>query len=149
MPLPSLPFRGFARSWRKKSWTRTGSRDRRRRLKVKPRRLPAKCFVMLSWSPTARPTRQPERSKMLSAASKTRSRGSNRCDEVLVETKAPCRGHGLWDGQVPRLAGQGEENYPAHPGMGNERSAERHLLPFGLPLGQEARSLHLPQQETA
>jgi uncharacterized protein YjbJ (UPF0337 family) len=35
-------------------------------------------------SPMARPTRQPERSKMLSAASKTRSRGSNRCDEVLV-----------------------------------------------------------------
>jgi hypothetical protein len=34
-------------------------------------------------------------------------------------------------------------------GMGNERSAERHLLPFGLPLGQEARGLHLPQWETA
>src|ERR1700752_2706863 len=28
-------------------------------------------------------------------------------------------------------AGQGEENYPAHPGMGNERSAGRHFLPFG------------------
>jgi hypothetical protein len=49
--------------------------------------------------------------------------------------------------QVPRLAGQGEENHPAHPGMGNERLAGRHLLPFGLLLGQEARGLHLPQRE--
>jgi hypothetical protein len=31
----------------------------------------------------------------------------------------------------------------------SERSAGRHPLPFGLPLGQEARSLHLPQPETA
>ena len=28
---------------------------------------------------------------------------------------------------------------PAHPGLGEERSAGRHLLPLGLPLGQEAR----------
>ena len=65
------------------------------------------------------------------------------------EAEAARRGHGLWDGQVPRLAGQEEENHPAHPGVGEERSAGRHLLPFGLPLGQEARSLHLPQRETA
>jgi hypothetical protein len=55
----------------------------------------------------------------------------------------------LRDGQVPRLAGQEEENHPAHPGVGEERSAGRHLLPFGFPLGQETRSLHLPQRETA
>jgi transposase len=36
-----------------------------------------------------------------------------------------------------------------HPGTGQERSAGRHLLPFGLPLEQDARSLHLPQRETA
>src|SRR6202023_1737837 len=42
-----------------------------------------------------------------------------------------------------------KKNHPAHPGMGEERSAGRHLLPFGLLLGQEARSLHLPQRETA
>jgi uncharacterized membrane protein YfcA len=59
---------------------------------------------------------------------------------IFLEAKA---------GQVPRLAGQDEENYPAHSGMGNERSAGRHFLPFGLPLGQEARGLHLPRWETA
>src|ERR1700730_3205021 len=52
--------------------------------KAKPRRLPARCLVMLSRSPKARPTRRQERSRMLSAESKTRSRGSNRRGEVLV-----------------------------------------------------------------
>jgi len=28
--------------------------------------------------------------------------------------------HGLWDGQVPWLAGQGEENHSAHSGLGEE-----------------------------
>jgi hypothetical protein len=56
---------------------------------------------------------------------------------------------GLWDGQVPRLAGQGEEDHPAHPSLGDERSARRHLLTFGLSLGQQTPALYLPQWQTA
>jgi hypothetical protein len=44
----------------------------------------ARYLVMLSWSPKARPTGRQEESRMLSAASKTRSRGSNRYGEVLL-----------------------------------------------------------------
>jgi hypothetical protein len=40
--------------------------------------------AIISWSPKARPMRRQERSRMLSAASKARSRGSNHCGEVLV-----------------------------------------------------------------
>jgi transposase len=65
------------------------------------------------------------------------------------EAKAACRRHGLWDGQVPRLAGEGEENHSTHSGLGEKRSARRHLLTLGLPLGQEARGLHLSQRQTA
>jgi hypothetical protein len=38
---------------------------------------------------------------------------------------------------------------PPHPGLGEERSAGRHLLTLGLPLGQEARGLRLPQRQAA
>ena len=46
------------------------------------------------------------------------------------------RRHRLRDGQVPWLAGQREEDHPAHPGLGEERSAGRHLLTLGLPFGR-------------
>jgi transposase len=81
------------------------------------------------------------------AATQTMLESSRRV--LRPEAEAARRGHGLWDGQVPRLVGQEEENHPAHPGVGEERSAGRHLLPFALPLGQEAWSLCLPQRETA
>jgi transposase len=60
--------------------------------------------------------------------------GSNR-GMLWSEAEAARRRHGLRDGQIPRLAGQGEEDHPAHPGLGEERSAGRHLLTLGLPLG--------------
>ena len=39
------------------------------------------------------------------------------------EAEAARRRHGLRDGQVPRLAGQGEEDHAAHPGLGEERAS--------------------------
>src|SRR3954451_15132311 len=53
------------------------------------------------------------------------------------EAEAARRRHSLWDGQVPRLAGQGEKDHSAHPGLGEERSPGRHLLTLGLPLGSD------------
>ena len=64
----------------------------------------------------------------------------DRPDRALLrsEAQAACRRHGLRDGQVPRLARQGEEDHTAHPGLGEERSSGRHLLALGLHLGQAA-----------
>ena len=38
------------------------------------------------------------------------------------EAKTACCRHGLWNGQIPWLAGEGEEDHPAHSGLGEERS---------------------------
>jgi hypothetical protein len=42
-----------------------------------------------------------------------------------------------------------KEIHPAHSGLGEERSARRHLLTFGLSLGQEAWGLRLSQRQAA
>ena len=65
------------------------------------------------------------------------------------EAEAAGRRHGLRHGQVPGLAGEGEEDHAAHSGLGQERAQGRHLLTLRLPLGQEARRLHLPQRQAA
>ena len=58
--------------------------------------------------------------------------------EALLRSEAEAAGrrHGLRHGQVPRLAGQGEEDHAAHPGVGQEQARGRHLLALGLHLGQ-------------
>src|ERR1700733_2775827 len=55
-----------------------------------------------------------------------------------------CRRRGLRDGQVPRLAGQREEDHLAHRSVGEERSTGRYLLAPGRPLGRQARVLVCP-----
>ena len=68
---------------------------------------------------------------------------------LQFEAKAARRRHRLWDGQVPRLVGQGEENHPAHPSSRCQRARRRHFLSQRLPLGQAARGLRLPQRQGA
>ena len=73
---------------------------------------------------------------VISAASQVQAQQyPDRLVTIISDSAAGSRRHRLWDGQVPRLAGQGEENHPAHSGLGEERSARRHLLTLGLPLG--------------
>src|ERR1700730_4044216 len=71
-------------------------------------KIQTRCLVMLSWSPKARPTGQQERSRMLSAASKTRSRGSHRYGEVLVEVAGKVLGDAKLEseGKTDRAAGK-------------------------------------------
>ena len=62
------------------------------------------------------------------------------------EAQAADRRHGLWHGQVPRLAREGEADHAAHPGVGQEQARGRHILALGLRTWTGARRLHLSRQ---